>query len=214
MHKNLFILVHFILLIKISLVTTCPTGYTLNGNDCIINNCSLDYECPTKYNFGICIEGLCGCLNNTGLIWNQSLTSLETKNTCHCPEGTRLFWSRGIPKCIPFGQCEEFWQCPQIYNQKQTISCGLLNDSIVRDFNVCLCNYGYENIGFDENCECAPNKKEVWSNYHNGMICLFEQECTQNDHCHSDNCIIKIGQWLGVCEQDYSSANKFHIFFI
>ncbi|AGF84980.1 hypothetical protein QJ854_gp802 [Moumouvirus goulette] len=215
MNKSVFfVLLSLLLLINVSRAFDCPMGYTYNGNYCVINNCTLDYECPTQYNFGMCMEGVCGCLNNTGLVWNSSLTSFKEKNTCHCPEKTRLYWSGEFPKCIPLGQCEEFWQCPQIYNQKQTIFCGSLNDSVVRDYDVCLCNYGYENIGFEEDCMCASVKKQVWSNYHNGMICLFEQECTQDDHCLSSNCLIEIGQWLGVCEQDYSGASQIKMLFV
>ncbi|QGR54259.1 hypothetical protein [Moumouvirus maliensis] len=214
MNKNNFMVITVLFFFGVSIATPCPIGFTYDGDNCVLNRCDIDYDCPSQYNFGKCTEGVCGCLNNTGLVWDSSLDSLEHRDTCRCPDGTRLFWSGEVPKCIPFGQCEEFWQCPQIYNQKQTVSCGLLNDNITRDFNVCLCNYGYENIGFDEDCECASEKKQVWSNTHDGMICLFEQECTQNDHCNSNNCIIGDGQWLGTCEQDYSSANKLQILFI
>ncbi len=39
-----------------------------------------------------------------------------------------------------------------------------------------------------------------------GTLCLSENECTDDFHCVSDKCIIPNGQWLGTCQQDYSSV--------
>ncbi|AGD92783.1 putative EGF-like domain-containing protein [Megavirus lba] len=184
----------------------CKSGYTGNGKTCVRNNCTADWQCPASYNFGRCNDGICGCKSEAGFIWNPSVEALELSDTCQCSENETVYWHNGTAECIPIGRCREAWQCPQSADLSTSITCSPYGTNILVPFNVCLCNYGYDNPGFSYHCECNANRREIWSNIKQGTLCLFENECTDDFHCVSDKCIIPNGQWLGTCQQDYSSA--------
>ncbi|AGC02239.1 hypothetical protein H012_gp213 [Acanthamoeba polyphaga moumouvirus] len=176
----------------------CRDGYVGNGKTCSRVSCSATYQCPSNYNYASC-NATCGCKTSGGFYWNSSQSAVNQNNACQCRDGENVYWNNGVPECIPIGRCHEVWQCPQADTQYNSIKCRKYGTNSVIPFNTCLCNYGYENLGFAYDCQCPAPGKEVWSNSQNSVLCLIPSECTENYHCTSGQCLIPPGKWLGVC---------------
>jgi hypothetical protein len=95
------------------------------------------------------------------------------------------------------GRCiEDNWECRgQKYEQ---VKCKPLLNNTLSIYNACICNYGFQG-GWEYPCSCLAGRRSVWSNIHNGEVCLSTTECTANWHCTSQNCAIASGEQVGVC---------------
>lgn len=175
----------------------CNEGYTGDGvESCIPNTCTAAWQCPSNYNYVLCSNGLCKC--KSGFYWNTSVEAEQDQNVCACGPDEFVNWYQGEPECIPVGRCRERWHCPQ--EDYNSIKCLPYKSNPLIPYNSCLCNYGYENLGFKYDCICASNKREVWSTSQNGKLCLEISECTENWHCEwPKTCHISEGEWLGNC---------------
>ncbi|AAV50920.1 putative EGF-like domain-containing protein [Acanthamoeba castellanii mimivirus] len=177
----------------------CKSGYVGNGTHCSPVTCSAQWQCPSEYNYGSCQNGLCGCNSGNGFKWVPDQATVNSHQACQCSENETVQWYNGVPECMPIGRCRYVWQCPQAATQYTSITCTKYGQNALVPFNTCLCNYGYDNLGFSYKCQCSVPKREIWSNVRQGTLCLAPNECTDNYHCASNNCQVQPGQWLGTC---------------
>lgn len=165
----------------------CDEGYTGDGEYCMSKSCSANWQCgggPTT----TCLDELCGCADT--FTWNNG--------KCECADDEEMFWSGGVPICIRDGKCLTRYQCLQFHDWN-SIKCAqpeYPNHVFPGDF--CLCNYGFDNPGYDHECVCSAPKRRVWSPQISGDMCLELFECTENWHCDGD-CIMDNNS-IGHCE--------------
>nr|WIL04959.1 EGF-like protein [Cedratvirus duvanny] len=170
----------------------CKEGYIGNGQTCSKATCTGAWSCPTSYNFATCVNSTCGCKKAGGFLWDGS-----KNDVCSCGRNEEVYYVNGEPQCMPLGRCREVWQCPQKDN---TVRCDVYGTNALLPFKTCLCNYGYDNLGFARDCQCSAPKREIWSPSANGFVCLTPDECSENYHCASGKtCQKSSGSWLGTC---------------
>ncbi|SOB73976.1 EGF-like domain-containing protein [Cedratvirus lausannensis] len=170
----------------------CKEGYIGDGQTCTKATCTGAWNCPTSYNFATCVNSTCGCKKAGGFLWDGSKSDV-----CSCGRNEKVYYVNGEPECMPLGRCRELWQCPQKYN---TVSCSTYGTNALLPFKTCLCNYGYDNLGFARDCQCSAPKREIWSPSKNGFVCLRPDECSEGYHCSSGKTCQKApSSWLGTC---------------
>jgi hypothetical protein len=188
-----------------SYACVCNDGYTGDGvTHCVEKSCSADYQCPSDTPFVDCDEELCTCIESFN--WDSSDSAANAHSACACGLNQNLLWTNGVPECVPIGRCREGHRedCtgsngPHTWN---TVTCGEFGSNVLLDhlYKTCLCNYGYDNPGFANACECSAPKREVWDPLSAGNICITDDQCTQNWHCASNSCTIGIGDVVGSCD--------------
>jgi hypothetical protein len=169
----------------------CKNGYVGNGTTCTAKTCEYGI-CPAKYGSYDCSSGnLCKC---TETFVSQPVNFGQ--NLCVCPAGGQIIYKNSKPICVPAGRClDAQWQCEgQRYSQVRCT--GNNTFSLFKD---CVCNHGFSG-GYEYPCVCATGNRVVWSDAHQGEVCLPPTGCTVNWHCSSpQTCVIPNGQLVGQC---------------
>ncbi|BCS82581.1 ankyrin repeat-containing protein [Cotonvirus japonicus] len=156
----------------------CRPGYSGDGYLCLANECQFDYECPSNYFHGKCIDGMCACREEDGFVWNPSFDNLIDKDVCQCDSNSILSWVDGKAVCIPNGQCVEKYHCAHLYEFEKS-HCQQISSH--QKYGQCLCNYGYEQ--HKKECHCPPHKREVWDTSVGQYVCLDSSQCLNKYDC-------------------------------
>lgn len=163
----------------------CKNGFVGDGQSCVALVCPTGSNnrttklCPTAIAGSTeCVDNLCKCKAS---FINQPTTP---QDHCGCPSPSIVRYIDKEPICIPQGRCltdEYRYICnSQEYNQ---VKCRAVNNTF-NPFGVCVCNPGFTG-GYEYPCQCAPEKRVVWSPSVDGSVCLAPNECTLDRDCTS-----------------------------
>eukprot|EP01089_Gocevia_fonbrunei_P017903 TRINITY_DN5954_c0_g1_i1.p1 TRINITY_DN5954_c0_g1~~TRINITY_DN5954_c0_g1_i1.p1 ORF type:complete len:494 (-),score=82.83 TRINITY_DN5954_c0_g1_i1:57-1493(-) len=187
-----------------SYTCVCNDGYSGDGTDsCVENSCTADYDCPSQTPFVDCINNRCHCAES--FYWNTSAAAASQAKSCGCLANENLVWTNGVPECVPIGRCRaghrEDCTIPMGPHSWNSVKCREYGSNVLLDhlYKTCLCNYGYDNLGFALACQCSSPKREVWDAASQGNLCLKPTECTENYHCSSGRCNKAVGATVGTC---------------
>lgn len=168
----------------------CLPGYVGNGTHCKEEKCKYG-QCGALYGSYGCSDGLCKCTDTF------KHNPQHANNLCICPDGGKVIYNNSKPICVPKGRCiKDSWECSQGYS---SVSCAVV-DNPMAIFRECRCNYGYLG-GRNYPCKCPAPKRELWSNLHNGNLCLSTTQCTASWHCGSGKTCFNppYGDNVGMC---------------
>jgi len=182
--------------LKLTYHCACNEGFQGDGESCTATQCTEDYQCAGNSVYTICNPSTnqCECIDSFS--WNQTTAS------CGCNKEQNLDWNNGVPRCLNKGRCIDRADCTNYdsddWNNVQCAQTEYPNYLSVGNF--CLCNYGFDNLGFDVPCQCSSPKTLEWDPVQNINLCLYPTECTQPWHCdpYSD-CDIPEGETIGTC---------------
>lgn len=180
--------------LTLSYYCQCHDGYTGNGETCSAASCTQDYQCNGDFSVCDTETNLCACKDT--FAWDQ------TQGACACLSDEFLDWNNGVPRCLHPGRCLAREDCVNHYGHNwNNVGCEQTSPSnYLSPGDFCLCNYGFDNLGFDVPCQCSSPKSVKWDPIRESNLCLELHECTQNWHCSSgESCVGASNTTIGYC---------------